>query len=214
MTDTTITLYGMAGSTCTSKVLATLEEKNLAYTVEVVNLMKGEHKGPEHLARQPFGVIPAMTLDGFTMYESGAIIRYLDRRFPEVPLAPADHKGQAMMEQFMAVEYGYLGAPHGQILYQRILNPMRGQPVDASAIEKAREALARVFGVLAQRLASQPYLAGDTFSLADLVYLPALGTLNRSGDSDLIAANAAVATWAERISTRPSWVKVKAMSAH
>jgi glutathione S-transferase len=213
MTDTDITLHGMAGSTCTAKVLTTLEEKGLGYTLNVVNLMKGEQKSAEHMARQPFGVIPAITLDGFTMYESGAIIRYLDRRFPETPLTPKSHKSQAMMEQFMAVEYGYLGGPHGQILYQRILNPMRGQPVDEAAIEKAREALARVFTVLDATLASQPYLAGETFSLADLVYLPALGTLHRSGDVDLIAANPAVAAWAERISVRPSWTKVKAMSA-
>jgi len=53
-----VTIYGMNFSTCTRRVITTLEEKNVPYELVVVDLSKGAHKQPEHLARQPFGQFP------------------------------------------------------------------------------------------------------------------------------------------------------------
>lgn len=212
MTDTAIMLYGSATSTCTRRVLMMLEEKGVSYTLVPVNLANGEQKSPEHMARQPFGVVPAITLDGVTMYESAAIVRYLERRFPNPSLTPSSHAGMAMMEQFMAVEYGYLGASAGAILYERILKPMRGIEGDPAALERGLAGVARVFSVLEKTLSQQPHLAGDSFSMADLVYLPALGTFARSGDWNLVTANPGVAAWADRITARPAWQKVLSLA--
>src|SRR4051795_9201851 len=75
-------VYGHPISTCTRKVLATLAEKGAAFEFVVVDLFKGEHKAAEHLARQPFGQVPVLEHDDFRMYESRAIIRYLDEVLP------------------------------------------------------------------------------------------------------------------------------------
>ena len=68
-----------------------------------LDFAKGEHKAPAHLARQPFGQIPAIDDDGFSFYESRAICRYINERVGG-GLVPTDIKGRALMEQWISVE--------------------------------------------------------------------------------------------------------------
>ena len=68
-------IYGHPLSTCTRKVLTTLVETNQPYELVTLDFMKGEHKQPAHLARQPFGRMPTLDDDGFTLYESRAMCR-------------------------------------------------------------------------------------------------------------------------------------------
>src|SRR5438128_562767 len=104
-TDAAMILYGHPGSGCTRKVLTILAEKGIEAPLVLIDMSRGEHKGVEHLARHPFGVIPALAIDGFTMYESRAIVRYLEDRFPSPSLTPTDRRSRAMMEQYLSVEY-------------------------------------------------------------------------------------------------------------
>jgi len=98
-----IKLYGNPMSTCTRKVLATLHETQTPFEMNVIDLGKGEHKQPAHMARQPFGQVPAIDDDGFSMYESRAIARYLDGKAGG-KLTPTDPKHRAKMEQWISVE--------------------------------------------------------------------------------------------------------------
>eukprot|EP00243_Klebsormidium_subtile_P005433 TRINITY_DN2169_c0_g3_i4.p1 TRINITY_DN2169_c0_g3~~TRINITY_DN2169_c0_g3_i4.p1 ORF type:complete len:140 (+),score=9.87 TRINITY_DN2169_c0_g3_i4:85-504(+) len=68
-------------STCTRRLMATLEEKNVSYEVVTVDLQKGEHKQPAHLARQPFGQIPAFEDGDVKMFETRAIVRYIANKW-------------------------------------------------------------------------------------------------------------------------------------
>eukprot|EP00249_Psilotum_nudum_P002357 c15349_g2_i1 orf=83-298(+) len=69
-----LTVYGIAASTCTGRVLATIFEKGVAdYAIQKVDLSTGEHKKPEFLALQPFGVIPVLKDGDLTIFESRAI---------------------------------------------------------------------------------------------------------------------------------------------
>src|SRR5690242_10327489 len=97
-------IYGHPMSTCTRKVLTTLAEKKVTAEFTTVDITKGEGKTPENLVRQPFGQVPAMDDNGFVLYESRAIIRYLDETLPGVALSPKDAKGRAKMEQWISVE--------------------------------------------------------------------------------------------------------------
>src|SRR4051812_27691948 len=97
-------VYGHPMSTCTRKVLATLAEREAPFELVLVDLMKGHHKAPEHLARQPFGQIPVLEEGDFRLYESRAIIRYLDEVLPGHKLTPSDAKGRAVMEQWISIE--------------------------------------------------------------------------------------------------------------
>ena len=71
--------------------------------MNVVDFAKGEHKQEAHLRRQPFGRIPAIDDDGFELFESRAIARYLDEKAGG-KLVPRDAKARAQMEQWISIE--------------------------------------------------------------------------------------------------------------
>src|SRR5262245_37977023 len=104
-------IYGHPMSTCTRKVLTVLAEKGHEAEFVLVDLLKGEQKQPDHLARQPFGVVPVLDDNGFRIYESRAIIRYLDEKLGGTSLTPTDMVGRALMNQWMSVEQSYLAPP-------------------------------------------------------------------------------------------------------
>jgi glutathione S-transferase len=88
-------LHGHPLSSCTRKVLLTAAEKDARIDLVPVDLFTGEHKQPAHLARHPFGVVPVLDDAGFVLYESRAIVRYLDARLAGPPLVPADLRDRA-----------------------------------------------------------------------------------------------------------------------
>ncbi len=74
-------IYGPAFSTYVRSVRLTLEEKAAPYRLEEVNILEGAHQTPEHRARHPFTKVPAFEHDGFALYETAAIMRYVDETF-------------------------------------------------------------------------------------------------------------------------------------
>src|SRR6185437_15262239 len=157
-------VYGSAGSTCTERVLFTLGEKGREAQVAFVNLATGDHKKPEHLARHPFGVIPVLEDDdGFQLFESRAIIQYLDARFPSPPLTPADPRARGRMLQWMSAEQSYLtggGVIRKNLVYGRFL----GLTPDPDAVERAKVGFGATLDVVEKALEGQEWLAGS-FSL-------------------------------------------------
>lgn len=94
----TIKLYGMEMSTCTRRVRCVLEEMGLPYEIVLVDLAKGEHKQPAHLAIQPFGQVPVLEdTDGTTIFESRAIMRYLVKKYPT--------EGNKILEHMHHIDY-------------------------------------------------------------------------------------------------------------
>lgn len=96
-----ITVYGIPGSPFLRGVEIALKEKDVCYHLQVI--APGEHKQPEHLARHPFGRVPAFEHDGFALYESQAIIRYLDESFPNPPLTPGNARQRARGNQVIGI---------------------------------------------------------------------------------------------------------------
>ncbi|RKG57883.1 glutathione S-transferase family protein [Corallococcus sp. CA054B] len=193
-------LHGNPMSTCTRKVLTVLAEKGREVELVNVDLMKGEQKSPAHVARQPFGVVPALELDdGFVMYESRAISRFLDRTLPGPSLTPADPKAYALMEQFIGVEQSYFSGPAMKIVMERF----RGTNNEEN-IAKGREGLKRPLEVLDEALANRPYLAGNDFTLAEVCFAPYMEYLFAIGEKDTVAPYKNVMAWWDRVSNRPS----------
>lgn len=203
-------VYGHPLSTCTRKVLCALAEKGAEAEFVLVDLMKGEHKQPAHLARQPFGVVPALEDGDFTMYESRAIIRYLDRAVPGASLTPEGARGAGEMEQWMSVEGSYFTPAAMKVLYQSLFAPMYGRTPDEAQIAEGQVALGRVLDVMERHLTGREYLAGagaGSFSLADICYLPYIEYLVATGQAQGLTSRPAVAAWWARCSGRPSWQK-------
>ena len=202
-------IYGDPNSTCTRKVLTTLYERNAPFEIVPVVLATGAHKRPEHLARQPFGQIPVLDDGDFILYESRAIIRYLDQVLPGAPLTPSDAKGRALMEQWISIETSNF-TPHAMaILYQLYFGPMRGNQPDPAKVDEGRTKLAKAVEVLDRHLARGPYVLGEAFSLADICFMPYVEYLTQTAAKDAVLDHANVAAWWKRASARASWEKVK-----
>jgi glutathione S-transferase len=198
-------VYGHPLSTCTRKVLMTLAETRQRADFSVVDLFSGEQKTPAHLNRHPFGVIPVLDDDGFVLWESRAIIRYLDARTAAPVLTPRAPRELARMDQWLSVDQSYV-APHTRALAsERIVKAHLGQAPDP-AIERAAEvALMTAFEVIDRTLASAPYLTGEVFSLADISLMPYVASLPMLNAQHLLAERRHLTAWWTRVSARSAW---------
>lgn len=201
-------VFGHPMSTCMRKVLTTLAEKGHRAEVVLVDLMKGEHKRPEHLARQPFGVIPVFEDDdGFQLYESRAIIRYLDAKLSGPSLVPEDLKERGRMEQWISIEQSNFSPAAMKVVMQAMFAPMRGAQPDQQIIEQGKTDATKALDVLEKALAGREFIAGS-FSLAEITWMPYVEYFVAAGGADLIQSRENVAAWWKRISERPSWQQV------
>ena len=201
-------LYGHPMSTCTRKVLTTLAEKGHEAEFVMVDIMKGEAKHAGHLAHQPFGKVPVLEDHNFWLYESRAIMRYLDEKLDGHKLVPTDIHDRAHMDQWMSVEYSYFSGPAMKIVMELLFGKMSGKTPDMDVVKTARDSVGAVLDVTEKALAHHPYFGGKTFSLADISWMPYVQYLFAAEQGDLITSRPAMKAWWERVSTRPSWKKV------
>ena len=199
------TVYSIPGSPFGRSVLAALEEKGASYRFAPV--APGTLRSPEHLARHPFGRIPVINHGGFRLYETQAILRYLDRVLPKPALTPADPKRAARMDQVMNVNDWYLFHGVGNVIvFHRVVGPrVMGLTPDEAAIAAAMPKARAVFGELAQLLGEQSYFAGDAISLADLMVAPAVEFFTHTPEWPALGApHANLVSWLKRMQDRPS----------
>src|SRR4051794_24067433 len=104
---TAVTLHGPAYSTYARTARLVLEEKGVPYELREVDLLAGATQQPAYLELQPFAKVPAFEHDGFRLYETAAIARYVDEAFPGPRLQPSDAKRRARMTQIIAIIDSY-----------------------------------------------------------------------------------------------------------
>ncbi len=115
-------VYGPAGSTYVWSARLTLAEKGVTH--ELVEVPFGANREEPHLSRQPFAKVPAFEHDGFALYETQAIMRYVDERFPGTPLQPEDVHQWSRMNQIIGIVDAYAWPSiAGTILFNRVLAP-------------------------------------------------------------------------------------------
>jgi len=200
-------LYGHPKSTAAKPVITVLYEKKIPFELVPIDLMKGENKAPEYLAKQPFGQIPAIDDDGFILYESRAIARYLEEKYPNqgTKLLPSDLKGRALAEQAASIEAFSFDAHATPIIVEIVYKPnFYGQPTDPKKVAESKAALDTKLDVYEQILSKQKYLAGDEFTLADLFHLTA-GTRLIEGGINFVEGRPSLTRWWNDISHRESW---------
>jgi glutathione S-transferase len=211
-------VHSIPGSPFGRTVMATLEEKGASYRLSPV--APGTFKSPEHLARHPFGRVPVLEHDGFSLYETQAILRYLDRALPKPALTPADPRRAARMDQLMNINDWYLFHGVGDvIIFHRVVGPrLMGLKSDEAAIEAAMPKARAVFAELARLLGKQSWFAGETLSLADLHLAPAVAFFTATPEwSELGAPHQNLVAWLARMEARPSmkattWERVSEMA--
>src|SRR6516164_1949206 len=211
-------VHGVPGSPFSRAVLATLEEKGADYRLAA--LAVGMIKVEPHISRHPFGRVPVLEHDGFMLYETQAILRYLDRVLPAPSLTPADAQAAARMDQIMNINDWYLFQGVANVIaFQRIVGPkVLGLTSDEAAIAAAMPKARVVIGELSRLLGREVYLAGNSVSLADLHLAPQLDFLAMTPEWSQLSANAAnLNAWLGRMGTRASmtattWERVAEMA--
>jgi glutathione S-transferase len=211
-------VHSVAGSPFGRSVLAALEEKGASYRLSPV--APGTFQSPKHLARHPFGRVPVLEHDGFSLYETQAILRYLDRVLPAPALTPADPNRAARMDQVMNINDWYLFHGVGNvIIFHRVIGPrLMGLKPDEAAIDAAMPKARTVFTELARLLGEQSYFTGDAISLADLLVAPAIAFFTRTPEWAVLGTpHANLVAWLARMEARPSmkattWERVSEMA--
>lgn len=204
-------LYGSPFSTCTKRVATILHEKKVPFEIYPVNLAAGEHKTPSYLEKQPFGVVPYIDDDGFILYESRAISRYIALKYESqgTKLIPTDDlKKIALFEQAASVEQSSFDPYATAVGMEKIIKPRKGIQANEVTVEAALTSLSAKLDAYDVILAKQKYFAGDDVTLADLFHIP-WGVLLAVGGSDIIESKPNVARWWKDITSRPSWAAVK-----
>jgi glutathione S-transferase len=167
-----MTLWGFDGSTYVRTVKMLLSEKQFTDFEQVpINVLSGEPKQAEHLARHPFGKVPVLDHDGLRILETSAIVRYLNDVLPGKSLVPATPKDRARMNMLVGLvdSYGY-GALVGGIAAYHLFPDFVGGKNDAmrqAGIANAR----KVIEFAMKTKGESDFIAGE-LSLADLFLAP------------------------------------------
>jgi len=207
-------LVGSPFSTCTARVATVLHEKKVPYELVPIDFAKGEHKKPDFLALQPFGQVPYIVEeDGFILYESRAICRYIAAKYANqgTKLIPAtsDLKATALFEQAASIELSNFDPFASKAGFEGVIKKAKGLVTDQVALDAAVAALDAKLDAYEVILGKQKYLAGDELTLADLFHLPYGASLAKFGCTILTTKGPNVARWWNDISSRPSWEAVK-----
>lgn len=204
-----VTVFGIPGSPYVRSVLLGLEEKSIPWRLTA--MAPADRLQPAHLARHPFGRVPAFAHGDFQLYETQAILRYLDRIVPDPALIPADPVTEARMNQLCGITDWYVMPQISQaVSFGRLIAPKFGLPVDDAAIRAAAPRAARCLAEIARLLGGQMFMAGAALSLADLMLTPQLSFFAATEEGAAsFADHPGLAAWLARMEARPSFAATR-----
>jgi glutathione S-transferase len=185
-------------STYARRVHMALMEKSIPFESETVDMAARKHRAPEYLAMNPYGRVPTLEEDGFILYESTAILAYLEATHPTPALVPADARGRARVDMHMKLCDLQMSRPTGTIVFPKRFLPR--ERWDEKAMAQAKSDIEKHLEIVEQQLGHSDYLVADRFTLADLAYTPFLEFLPLME----IAPPPAVGAWRDRLLARPS----------
>jgi glutathione S-transferase len=202
MTD--IIVHGMLGSPYMRAVQMGLEEKGAEYRIQVMG--PGEQKSGAYLKKHPFGRVPLFEHGEFRLYETQAILRYLDDVFLEPPFKPSDPRAAARMNQIIGInDWYFFPKVAAVIVFQRIIGPvLLGTATDEAAVAAAMPMAEVCITELNRLLDGQQFFTGHTLSIADLILAPQLDFLAETPEGKSLLGATRLGDWLARMNTRPS----------
>jgi glutathione S-transferase len=199
------TIYGTPFSTYVRTARMCLEEKGQDYDLVDVNVLAGETRQHPHLGRNPFGTVPAFEHDGFAVYETSPIIRYIDQVFPGVALTPADPRERARMNQTISIaDYHGYSSIIGKICMQRLFGPMVGGTTDEAVIGEGLPKAKLCLSEFERLMGSHKFLAGSQVSLADFYVVPILFYMLMTPEKSLMGPHPALRRWWDTMQSLPA----------
>ncbi|KAM3332675.1 hypothetical protein ACQJBY_028068 [Aegilops geniculata] len=206
-----VKLYGMTMSWNVTRCVAALEEAGVEYDVVPIDFGAGEHKTPDHLARNPFGQMPVLQDGDFYVWESRAICKYTCRKNKPELLKEGNLKESAMVDVWLEVEAHQYTATMEPIILECLIRPMFGRATDQKIVDDNLVKLKKVLEVYEARLSKCKYLAGDFLSLADLNHVSVTACLAATPYASLFDAYPHVKAWWSGLMSRPSVQKITAL---
>jgi len=199
-----VIVYGVPGSPFMRSVLIALEEKHAPYRIEA--LAPAALKSEEYRRLHPFGRVPAIRHGEFHLYETQAILRYVDAAFPGAALQPRDAEAIGRMNQAIGINDWYLFPQVARVIvFERIVGPVLfGKTPDEEAIAAALPDARLCLGELDRLLGRSAHLAGSEFSLADIQLAPQIEYLAATPEGASIIAGTTLHAWLERVGARAS----------
>ena len=153
-------------STYSRRVRMALIEKGLEAELIELDMARGAHREPGYLALNPYGRVPTLEDDGLVLYESTAILEYLEATHPSPPLVPADARGRALVAMHMKLCDIQLARQTGIIIFPKRFLPK--ERWDQAAMGQAKKEIEKHLGILEQQLRGKQYLAADRFGLVEV----------------------------------------------
>jgi len=205
-------LYGLARSVYTRIARLALEEKGVRYTLEEVEIFGPAGVPAEHVARQPFGRIPALAHDDFMLYETDAITRYIDEAFAGTRLQPQEPRARARMNQVIAIIDAYAYRPMiWGVFAARIVAPEEGIAPNEMLVAESLTRSRTCCRALEQILGTGRYFTGGEVTLADLHALPILLYFSMTQEGgETLSAHPRLRAWLDATAARPSVQRTKA----
>lgn len=203
-------VHGFQRSTYVNIVRLVLTHKQVAFSFNDLETRMGS---AAHLALHPFGRAPAFEHGGLHLYETSAIVLYLDEAFPSPPLQPLDPASRALMHQWISSVNGYY---YPWIVYhlvhERLVFPALGIPADEKVVAVAMPKIEQCLDVLEAALrGGEPFLVGAQLTLADFFLYPSIYALDLTNEGQaLLPRRPATSEWLARMDGLPG---VKAFRA-
>lgn len=197
-------LLGFGPSVYTRVIRLVLAEKALAYRYREHDPFADAPSADARL--HPFGRVPLLVHDGFTLYETAAIARYLESAFPAPPLVPAMPRAAGRMAQVIGIvdAYGYWPLIR-QVFAERIFAPAGGHASDEAEIARGLAAARPVIGALEAIASEGLVLTGTEPTLADCHLAPMIAGFAAAPEGRAaLAAQPALCRWWRHWSARPS----------
>jgi len=171
--QTPVTIYGPAFSSYVRSVMLCCEEADMPYQLEISAKNDSPH---------PFGKVPVLNDDGFVVFESAAICRYLDRRSGTTILSPSDVRQLAWMDQWISVANCYFNPVFMRSFVLELVFPKgeNGQ-INEGNVSAALPEVDRYLQIANRALQAQPYFSGQQPGIADYLIMPMIDYLYRSG---------------------------------
>ncbi len=197
-----LVLYDFPPVPSPQKVRVAMAEKGIGYERVIVDLKAGEQRSPHYLQINPHGYVPTLAIDGTPIYESTAIIEYLEEIHPQPHLLPRDPLSRArarMIEESIDGDFATALKTYGRNFKAR-------PPAEPNfqVMEECKRRIAWFNQWLDGLLEGRRFLAGEEFSVADIAAICNVEFQIKRLKLDLDPKNANLLNWYERIMARPS----------
>jgi glutathione S-transferase len=205
-------LYGAPYSVYVRAARMALAEKRVAYSLVEVDVFAPGGPPADHLARQPFGKIPVFEHEGFQIYETAAITRYVDEAFDGPPLQPTGPKERARMSQMLGIMDGHVYPDLVWGLYVPRSEEIRtGRRLAEAELAQKRARAETCLKALESLAGDGPWLVGSALTLADLHAAPMFALFLRTPEgADLLPRHTRLTAWWSAIVARESFVTTSA----